>query len=31
MQVTLQCVPRHRLVERTFTTNLADIKRNHAK
>lgn len=28
-QVTLQCVPRHRLVERTFTTTMADVKRNH--
>ncbi len=31
MQVTLQCVPRQRLVETTNVTNLADVKRNHVK
>lgn len=31
LQVTLQCVPRHRLVERTFTTTAAEVKKNHAQ
>ncbi|KAI8814528.1 hypothetical protein BJ742DRAFT_266386 [Cladochytrium replicatum] len=30
-EVTLQCVPAHRLVERTFMTTLDGVKENHAK
>ncbi|KAG1665934.1 hypothetical protein FOA52_004524 [Chlamydomonas sp. UWO 241] len=29
-QLTLQCVPRHRLVEKTFTASVAEVKKNHA-
>ena len=28
-QVTLQCVPRHQLVETTFTATVAEVKKNH--
>jgi hypothetical protein len=31
MQVTLQCVPRVKLVERTFTASVSEVKKNHAK
>ncbi|KAL3675189.1 hypothetical protein R1sor_025137 [Riccia sorocarpa] len=30
-EVTLQCVPRHRLLEYTFVTNMKTVKRNHKK
>ena len=30
-EVTLQCVPAHKLVERTFVTSVKDVKRNHTK
>ncbi len=30
-ELTLQCVPAHQLVEHTFTADVKDIKRNHAK
>lgn len=30
-EVTLQCVPAHRLVERTFVTNAAEVKKRHAE
>lgn len=29
-EVTLQCVPAHRLVERTFVTNAAEVKKKHS-
>mmetsp|Transcript_27300 Transcript_27300/g.73788 ORF Transcript_27300/g.73788 Transcript_27300/m.73788 type:complete len:638 (+) Transcript_27300:122-2035(+) len=28
-QATLQCVPRHKLVENSFTTSIAEVKKNH--
>ena len=28
-EVTLKCVPAHKLVERTFVTSMGDVKRNH--
>lgn len=28
-EVTLQCVPRHRLLEYTFVTNMKNVQRNH--
>lgn len=28
-EVTLQCVPAHKLVEKTFVTNVLDVKKNH--
>ena len=30
-EVTLQCVPAHKLVERTFVASVKEVKRNHAK
>lgn len=30
-QLTLQCVPAHKLVENTFTTSVSEVKKNHAK
>lgn len=30
-QLTLQCVPRHQLEERTITTTAAEVKKNHKK
>lgn len=30
-EVTLQCVPAHRLLERTFTTSLKEVKKNHSR
>jgi len=30
-EVTLQCVPAHRLLESTWVSNMAEIKKNHAK
>ncbi|KAG6547363.1 hypothetical protein Mapa_011300 [Marchantia paleacea] len=30
-EVTLQCVPRHRLLEYTFVTNMKSVQRNHKK
>lgn len=30
-EVTLQCVPEHKLVEQTFVSNLKNLKKNHKK
>ncbi|CAG9464777.1 unnamed protein product [Pedinophyceae sp. YPF-701] len=30
-EVTLQCVPAHRLLEKTFTATRAEVKKNHSK
>lgn len=30
-EVTLQCVPEHKLVERSFMSTLHEVKKNHAK
>ena len=30
-KVTLQCVPRHQLLETTFTATVAEVKKNHVQ
>nr|WKK54373.1 eAncGLDH [synthetic construct] len=30
-EVTLQCVPRHKLLEHTFVSNMKEVKKNHKK
>eukprot|EP00798_Chlamydomonas_sp_ICE-L_P020691 gene20691-27490_t len=30
-ELTLQCVPRHELVEKTFTVSTSEVKKNHVK
>jgi len=30
-EVTLQCVPAHQLLERTFVSDIGEVKKNHAK
>jgi len=30
-QLTLQCVPRHQLLEHTFTTTASEVKKNHSR